>query len=149
MMSGPGSAGAVPGALHEQRALGVGLDAELVSAVVHDGAVAQGPGGQVEPAGERGGVGAVVAEPAGLVPAGGDRGQDPGAGAAGVFAGPGHGQAGREVRRGGQRAGRPRGDRDGGLQRPGDLGQRLALVVFVVAVVALADVPAAAGVAGR
>jgi hypothetical protein len=43
-------------------------------------------GGQVEAAGERGGVGAVVAEPAGFVAAGGDGGEHPGAGAAGVLA---------------------------------------------------------------
>ncbi len=32
----PGQGGAVPGALHEERAAGAGLDAELVGAVVHD-----------------------------------------------------------------------------------------------------------------
>ena len=44
---------------------------------------------------------------------------------------------------------RPGGDGDGGFQRPGEFAQRLALVVFAFAVVALADVPAAVGVAGR
>src|SRR6266702_2045931 len=83
-----GQGGAVPGSLHEDGAAGAGLDAELVVAVVHDGLVAQGAGGQVEPPGERLGAGAVVAEPAGLMAAGGGRGEDPGAGAAGVLAGP-------------------------------------------------------------
>src|SRR5205807_262866 len=95
------------------------------------------PGWVPEAVGERGGAGAVVAEPAGLVAAGGGRGQHPGAGAAGVLAGPGHGQADREVRVRGRRAGRPGGDGDGGLQRPADLPQRLALVVLALAVVAL------------
>ena len=80
--------------------------------------------------------------------AGGGRCQDPGAGAAGVFAGPGQGQAGSQVRVRGRGAGRPGGNGDGGFQRPGEFAQRLALVVFTLAVVALADVPAAAGVAG-
>ena len=40
---------------------------------------------------------------------------------------------------------RPGHGRDGGLERPGDLAQRLALVVLTLAVVALADVPAAVG----
>jgi len=44
--------------------------------------------------------------------------------------------------------GGPGGDSDGGLQRPADLAQWLALVGFAFAVVALADVPAAVGVAG-
>ena len=143
-----GQGRAVPGSLDEDGAAGIGLDAELVGAVIHDGAVAQCPGREVEAPGERGGVGPVVAEPAGLVAAGGGGGQDPGAGAAGVFAGPGQRHPGREVRGRGRRAGRPGGDRDGGLQRPADLAQRLALVIFAVAVVALADVPAAVGVAG-
>ena len=87
----PGQGGAVPGALDQERSLAVRLDAELVVAVVHDGVVAERAGGEVEPLGEGLGVGAVVAEGAGLVAAGGHGGQDPGAGAAGVFAGPGHG----------------------------------------------------------
>ena len=91
---------------------------------------------------------AVVAGPAGLVAAGGGRGQDPGAGAAGVLPGPGHGHADSEVGVCGRGAGRPCGDRDGGFQRPGEFAQRLALVVLTLAVVALADVPAAVGVAG-
>jgi hypothetical protein len=103
----------------------------------------------MESLGERLGIGTVVAEPAGLVAAGGGRGQDPGAGAAGVFAGPGQCQADREVREGGFGAGRPGRGGDGGLQRPADLAQRLAVVVLTLAVVALADVPAAVGVAGR
>ena len=103
----------------------------------------------MEPVRERGGAGAVVAGPAGLVAAGGGGGRHPGAGAAGVFAGPGHGQTGGQVRVRGRGAGRPGGDRDGGFQRPGEFAQRLAFVVFMLAVVALADVPAAVGVAGR
>ena len=145
----PGQGGAVPGALDEDGAAGVGLDTELVVAVVHDRGVAQRPGREVEAPGERLGAGAVVAEPAGLVAAGGGRCEDPGAGAAGVFAGPGHGQADREVRAAGLGVRRPGGGGDGGFQRPGDLAQRLALVVFALAVVALADVPAAVRVAGR
>src|SRR5262245_6483480 len=86
-----GQGGAVPGPFHEERAAGAGLDAELVVAVVHDGVVAQRPGGEVEAPGEGLGAGAVVAEPAGFVPAGCDRCEDPGAGAAGVLAGPGQG----------------------------------------------------------
>ena len=97
----PGQGGAVPGALDEDGSAGVCLDAELVGAVVHDRAVAQGAGGEVEPPGQGLGIGAVVAEPAGLVAAGGRGGQDPGAGAAGVFAGPGQRQADREVRQAG------------------------------------------------
>src|SRR6266436_9687833 len=93
----PGQGGAIPGSLHEDGSAGVGLDAELVGAVVHDGLVAQRAGGEAEPLGEGLGVGAVVPEPAGLVAAGGQGGQHPGAGAAGVFAGPGQGQAGGEV----------------------------------------------------
>ncbi len=103
----------------------------------------------MEPFGEGLGVGAVVIEPAGLVPAGGYRCEDACAGAAGVLAGPGHGHADGQVRVCGRRAGWPGGGGDGGFQRPGEFPQRLALVVFTVAVVALADVPAAAGVAGR
>src|SRR6266496_5416633 len=114
-----------PGSLHEDGAAGAGLDAELVVAVVHDGLVAQGAGGQVEPPGERLGAGAVVAEPAGLMAAGGGRGEDPGAGAAGVLAGPGQGQADREVRVRGRGAGGPGGGGDGGFQRPGEFAQRL------------------------
>ena len=148
VISGPGQGGAVPGALHEDGAAGVCLDAELVVAVVHDRLVAQRPGREVEPPGQRLGIGAVVAQPAGLVAAGGHGGQHPGAGAAGVLAGPGHGHPDREVRAGGRRAGRPGGGGDGGLQRPADLAQRLSLVVLALAVVALADVPAAVGVAG-
>ena len=144
----PGQGGAVPGALDEDGAAGIGLDAELVYPVVHDRPVAQGAGGQLESPGQRGGVGAVVAEPAGLVPAGGDGGQDPGAGAAGVFAGPGQRQADGQIGMRGRRAGRPGHGGDGGLQRPADLAQRLALVVLAFAVVAFADVPAAVGVAG-
>ena len=94
----PGQGGAVPGALDEDGSAGVCLDAELVGAVVHDGLVAERAGGEVEPLGQGLGVGAVVAEPAGFVAAGGDGGQHAGAGAAGVFAGPGQGQAGGEVR---------------------------------------------------
>ena len=45
-------------------------------------------------------------------------------------------------------AGRPGRGGDGRFQRPADLPQRLAFVVFAVAVVAFADVPAAVGVAG-
>src|SRR5208282_2295805 len=75
-------------------------------------------------------------------------GQDPGAGAAGVFAGPGHGHAGGQVRAAVLGAGAPGRGGDGGFQRPADLAQRLALVVFAFAVVAFADVPAAVGVAG-
>src|SRR6266705_1008202 len=143
----PGQGGAVPGALHEDGPAGAGLDAELVGAVVHDRGVAQRPGREVEAPGERGGVGAVVAEPAGLMAAGGDGGEDPGAGAAGVLAGPGQGHPGREVRAAGLGVRRPGGGGDGGFQRPGDLAQRLALVVFTLTVVTLADVPAAVGVA--
>ena len=146
-ISGSGRA-AVPAALHEQCALAVGLDAELIGAVVHDRGVAQCPGRKVEPLGERGGVSAVVAERAGFVAAGGGRGQDPGAGAAGVFAGPGHGKADGEVRRGGRRAGWARSGGDGGFQRPGDLPQRPAALVFAVAVVAFPHIPAAVGIAG-
>ena len=87
----------VPGSLDEDGAAGAGLDAGLVVAVVHDGLVAQRSGREVEATGERLGLGAVVAEPAGLVAAGGGKGQDPGAGAAGVFAGPGQGHADGEV----------------------------------------------------
>src|SRR6266700_497575 len=97
-----GQGGAVPAALDQHGSLAVGLDAELVDPVVHDGAVAKRAGGEVEALGERG------------------RG-----------------------------AGRPGGGGDGGLQRPGEFAQRLALVVLAVAVVALADVPAAVRVAGR
>jgi hypothetical protein len=143
-----GQGRAVPGSLHEDGAAGIGLDAELVVAVVHDRLVAQRPGREVEALGERLGAGAVVAGPAGLVAAGDGRCQDPGAGAAGVFAGAGQGQADREVRAGGPGAGRPGRGGDGGFQRPGDLAQRLAFVVLAFAVVVLADVPAAVGVAG-
>src|ERR1019366_3714734 len=144
----PGQGGAVPGSLHEEGAAGVCLDAELVSAVVHDGLVSQRPGRTVEALGERLGIGAVVAEPAGLVPAGGGGGQDPGAGAAGVLAGPGDGQADGQVWTAGRGTGQAGGGGDGGLQRPADLPQWLALAVLAFAVVSLADVPAAAGVAG-
>ena len=48
----------------------------------------------------------------------------------------------------GRRAGRAGHRGDGRFQRPGDLPQRLAFVVFAFAVVAFADVPAAVGVAG-
>jgi hypothetical protein len=139
---------AVAAAFDEQGALAVGLDAELIGAVIHDGTVAQGPGGQVESFGEGLGIGAVVSEVAGLVAAGGDGGQDPGAGAAGVFAGAGQDQADSQVGAGGGGAGRARGGGDGGLQRPGDLPQQLALVVFAFPVVAFPHVPAAVGVAG-
>ncbi len=44
-----GQGGAVPGPVDEQRAVAVGLDAELVGPVVHDGPVAERAGGQVEP----------------------------------------------------------------------------------------------------
>ena len=143
-----GEGGAVPGALDQDGSAGVCLDAELVGAVVHDWLVAQGPGGQGESLGERLGVGAVVAQAAGLVAAGGHRGQHPDAGTAGVFAGPGQGQADGEIRAGGRGAGQAGGGGDGGFQRPGDLPQRLALVVLAFAVVSFADVPAAVGVAG-
>src|SRR5260370_659854 len=63
-------------------------------------------------------------------------------GAAGVCAGPGHGEAVREVGRGGRRAGRRGGGGDGGLQRAGGLPEGLALVVLALAVVALTDIPA-------
>ena len=102
----------------------------------------------MEPLGQGLGVGAVVAEPAGLAAAGGQGGQHAGAGAAGVFAGPGQGQAGGEVGVRGRGAGRAGHGGDGGFQRPGDLAQRLSFVVFAFAVVAFADVPAAVGVAG-
>ena len=115
----PGQGRAVPGSLDQDGSAGVCLDAELVGAVVHDRGVAQRPGGQVEPLGQGLGVGAVVAEPPGLVAAGGHGGQHAGAGAAGVFAGPGQGQADGEVRQRGRRAGRPGRGGDGGLQRPG------------------------------
>src|SRR5260370_34582827 len=136
-----GQGRAVPGSFHEDGSAGVCLDAELIIAVVHDGVVAQRPGGEVEAPGEGLGVGAVVAEPAGFVPAGCDRCEDPGAGAAGVFAGPGQGQADGQVRAGGRRAGGPCRGGDGGFQRPGDLLQRLALVVLAVAVGAFPDLP--------
>ena len=102
----------------------------------------------MEAPGERLGAGAVVAGPAGLVPAGGGGGQDPGAGAAGVLAGPGDGQADGQVWAAGRGTGQAGGGGDGGLQRPADLPQWLALVVLAFAVVSLADVPAAVGVAG-
>ncbi len=89
-----------------------------------------------------------MAQPAGLVPAGGDRGQDPGAGAAGVLSGPGQRQADGEIRMRGRCAWRPGRGGDGGLRGPGDLPQRLAPVVFALAVIAFPDVPAAVGVAG-
>ena len=145
-----GMARRAPGCLSKaEPGAGAGLDAELVVAVVHDGLVAQGAGGRVEPLGERPGAGAVVAGPAGLVSAGGGRGQDPGAGAAGVLAGPGHGHADGEVGVCGRGTGRPCRGGDGGLECPGEFTQRLALVVLALPVVALADVPAAVGVAGR
>ena len=145
----PGQGGAVPAALDQQRSLAVCLDAELVGAVVHDGVVAERAGGEVEALGQGLGIGAVVAEPAGLVAAGGHGGQDPGAGAAGVLAGPGQCQADGEIRMRRRRAGRPGRGGDGGLQRPGDFLQRLAFVVLAFAVIAFADVPAAVGIAGR
>src|SRR6266851_1509806 len=144
----PGQGGAVPGSLHQDGSAGVCLDAELVDPVIHDRPVAEGACGQLESPGDRSGAGTIVAGPAGLVPAGGDRGQDPGAGAAGVFAGPGQRQADGQIRVRGRRAGRPGRGGDGGLQRPGDLPQRPALVVFALAVVAFADIPAAVGIAG-
>ena len=61
----------------------------MAGLVVHDRLVAQRAGGEVEPLGQGLGAGAVEAEPPGLMAAGGDGGQDPGAGAARVFAGPG------------------------------------------------------------
>src|SRR6266496_5370217 len=51
----PGQRRAVPAALDQQGAAGGGLDAGLAGAVVHDRLVAQRPGGQLEPAGQRGG----------------------------------------------------------------------------------------------
>ena len=149
VISGPGRAGQYQGALGQDGSAGIGLDAELVYPVVHDRLVAQGPDGEVEALWERGCIGAVVAEPAGLVPACGHGGQHAGAGAAGVFAGPGQRQADGEVRVRGRGAGRAGGGGDGGFQRPGEFAQRLALVVLAFAVVALADVPAAVRVAGR
>ena len=143
-----GQGGAVPAALGQQRSAGACLDAELVGAVVHDRHVAQRAGGEVEPLWQGLGVGAVVAEPPGFVAAGGGRGQDPGAGAAGILAGPGDGQADGQVRAAGRGAGRAGGGGDRGFQRPGDLPQRLAFVVLALAVVAFADVPAAVGIAG-
>lgn len=50
-----------PGAVYEQRAVGLGLDAELVFAVVEHGLVAQCSGGQLEGVG----VAVVVIEPIG------------------------------------------------------------------------------------
>ncbi len=139
----PGQGGAVPGSLHQDGSAGVCLDAELVDPVIHDRPVAEGACGQLESRGDRSGAGTIVAGPAGLVPAGGDRGQDPGAGAAGVFAGPGQGERGREVRATGDRAGQAGHGDDAGFQCPVDLAQRLAFVVLTFAVVALAHVPAA------
>ena len=49
-----GQCRAVPGSFDEDGSAGAGLDAELAGAVVHDRRVAQGAGGQLEPAGERG-----------------------------------------------------------------------------------------------
>ena len=63
VISGPGKAGAVPGSLHQDGSAGVCLDAELVSAVVHDRLVAQRAGREVEPCREGLGIGAVVAGP--------------------------------------------------------------------------------------
>ncbi len=131
-----GLGGAVPGSLHEDGSAGAGLDAELVGAVVHHRGVAQRPDREVEPLGEGLCAGAVVAQGSGLVAAGGYGGQHAGAGAAGVFAGPGQGQPDREIRAGGRGAGQAGGGGDGGLQRPGDLPQRPALVVLALAVVA-------------
>ena len=48
VISGLGQGGAVPAALDEDGAAGIGLDAELVYPVVHDRPVAQGAGGQLE-----------------------------------------------------------------------------------------------------